>query len=154
MAIQQDLTALTQEGVFDQLSEAVAGVLSGAKLHLFKSGFTPTFNSVAADFAAQECDFTGYAASTLTWSAPGLDSTGQPITISDRAFFQATDALAPNTVGGAWLQADVTGPPASHTALGYWVFNPTVPMTQALSSLGVVVGWQLPGNTGYALADY
>src|SRR5215472_786006 len=96
---QQATGAYTNEGAADQLAALLAsGDYAGAKLHLYKSSFSPTVDSKAADFLAEECDFTGYTAQSVTYSAVGTDETGTPTVLSNRVFFQATDAAAPNMV--------------------------------------------------------
>lgn len=84
--------------------DAERTALALSPLHLYKDGFGPTPENVEADFAAQECDFTGYATVALSWSVVGVNSAGVPEIVSTRAFFQFTPATTPNTVGGCWVQ--------------------------------------------------
>lgn len=132
---------------------ATGGSLNGAKLKLFQSSFSPTPASKAADFATAEADFTGYTAAPVTWSAIGVDSASNPSCLSDRVFFQATDALSPNTIGGCWLENETTGTTPVDTAVEYYVFDNPVPMLTSGAFLGVVIGMQMPGTPGYALVD-
>lgn len=146
---------LTIEGWAQALAELIASPsLTGAKLHLYKDTFSPTPANVQADFAAAECDFTGYVAAVLTYSTLGYDSAGNPTVLSDRAFFQATDSVAPQLAGGCWVENDVTGPPAVKTTVEYYPFPTPVAFNTALEFCGVVLGIQLPGGTGYANVDY
>lgn len=146
--------ANTIEGVVAALTALLAGVpWTGAKLHLYLSSFAPTPANVSADFVAAEATFTGYAPAALMYSAIGMDATGNPTVLSSRSYFQATDNVHPNTIGGCWVQYDVTGPPATHTSVEYYPFTTPVPMNTALAFLGVVLGIQMPGQTGFAIAD-
>jgi hypothetical protein len=145
---------LTQEGTEAALTTLLAGVpLAGAKVHLYQSTFAPTLRSVAADFIAAEANYTGYAPVALTYSGVGLDSAGNPTVLTNRAYFQATDAVTPNTIGGCWVQSDTVGPPATHTSVEWYPFPSQVPMTTALAFLGLVLGIQIPGGPGFAIAD-
>jgi len=154
MAQQTANGVLLNEGTEASLAAMIAGVpLAGAKLHLYKSGFSPTPGSVAADFAAQECDYTGYAAVAMTYSAIGVDSGGNPTVLSNRAFFQATDAVAPNVVGGCWVEHPVTGPPVTSTAIEFYPFSPQLNLTTPGAFIGVVIAFQIPAGPGYAIVD-
>jgi hypothetical protein len=154
MGIQTSAGSWTTEGVQDSLTTMIAGdPFAGAHLHLYQSSFNPNTASKAADFAAAEATFTGYAAAPLTYSAIGIDQAGNPTVLSGRAFFQATDAVTPNTIGGCWVQRDVVGPPAVATSVEWYPFNPPVPMSSALAFVGVVLGIQAPAGPGYAVVD-
>src|ERR1051326_5548788 len=74
----QDVAGTTTvEGGVEALTEVLAAAIGTAtKLHLFKQGFSPAPTSVEADFEAQECDFSGYAAASLTFGAVGIDNQG------------------------------------------------------------------------------
>ena len=121
---------------------ALRTTLANARLRLFKAGFAPNYDTTLANLAANECDYTGYAALTLTWSAVGIGGDGLPQIISNRSFFQATDAVTPNTVGGWFLDTGGMGP----VGLGYGVMDPTVPMTVALAFLAMVVNISADGK--------
>lgn len=154
MPLQRAEGLQVNEGVSAILDDLItAGMLLAAKVHLYKSSFAPNADSTYADFLAAECDYTGYASTVLTWSAIGTDTADSPTSLSNRAFFQATDAVAPNVVGGVFITFDVTGPPAEHTVVGYFPLIPTVNLTTALAFLGIVVAAQIPGTPGYVIAD-
>lgn len=114
--------------------------LLAAKLKLYQSTFTPTRSSLIADFNAAEADFTGYAAATIVWSAVGIDAGNNARSTGSRAFYQATDAVTPNVIGGCWLE-DSTG-----VLVGYYPFTAPVGIPAALSfvSVSVVIGPQGP----------
>jgi hypothetical protein len=107
-----DSGGFAHEGSILELTTLLADATTwtGALLHLYQSTFTPTPANVAADFLAAEATFTGYAPQALTYGAVGVDATGVPTALSDRAFFQATDGASPNQIGGCWVQADTVGP--------------------------------------------
>jgi hypothetical protein len=84
--------------------EALIVLAPGTKLHLYQSTFAPGSHNTAADFAAAECSFTGYAAATLTVSVAGLGADENWQYVSVRAFIQATDAVTPQLAGGAWIE--------------------------------------------------
>lgn len=131
--------ALTREAQLAGLT-AKRTALALSPLKLFKSSFTPTPTSVVADFDAAEADFTGYASVALSWSAVGLDANNEYQMISTRAFFQATDAVTPNEIGGAWLEL------ASGALYEYWVFDAPVDMSAALAFVGAVIRAEYPDN--------
>jgi hypothetical protein len=155
MAQETDFGTWTTEGANNALTTLLAGVpFSGGKLRLYKSTFAPTRSNVLADFVAQEAGFTGYAAVVPTYSAIGIDANGNPVALSSRVFFQATDAVTPQTMGGAWMSDDVVGPPAVHTSVLFFPFAAPIPMTTALAFIGVVVGLQLTGTNPFAIVDH
>jgi len=82
--------------------------LAGAKLRLFKSGFTPAFGTTLAELNAVECDFSGYPAGGVTvtsWSAPILaPGSGAMITAGLVPFaFDGGGSGVTNLVGGFYL---------------------------------------------------
>jgi hypothetical protein len=144
----------TVEGDVATLTTMLAGApWAGAKLHLYQSSFAPNKGNVAADFTAAEANFTGYAPVALTYSAIGLDSNSDVASLSNRAFFQASDGVSPNTIGGCWVQLDVVGPPASHTSVEFYSFPTPLDVNSALQFIGVVVSVAQPGSPGYAIVD-
>jgi hypothetical protein len=99
-----DTSALSLSGAKLEAEEAVTA-LANSVLHLFKFGFVPTPTSLLADFAAQECDFDGYAALTITaWHSPILSGAAYAIYAPTQTFPWTfdTDAVG-NAVGGAYL---------------------------------------------------
>lgn len=113
--------------------------LAGAELHLYQSTFVPDENSLLADFTAAEADYTGYASVVLTYSAIALDEDGGYVAVTNRAFFQATDAVSPNTIGGAWVETAGAG------LIEYFPFAVPVPMTEALASMAALGFIRNPG---------
>lgn len=120
------------------MSDASYTSLSGAKkdaitaqtqmadcvMHLFKAGFVPSPTSVKADFDANECDFTGYAAATIeTWAAPVLAGQGYMTYAPVQTFtFNNVSPFEGNVVGGHYL-VDSTGALRSYTT-----YDPTIPV--------------------------
>lgn len=76
------------------------------KMRLYKSTFAPNQSSTQADFAANEVNFTGYAAVTLAGGhAVGLDISGNVELISlDLAQFQQTAVTLTDIAGGWWIE--------------------------------------------------
>jgi hypothetical protein len=146
---------MTRSGKIEALTELLAGKLgTAAKLRLWVVGFAPNPNSTEADFEANEASFTGYAAVTLTWSAIGIDAANNAAAVSNRAFFQATDAVTPNRIAGAWI--DVTtapGPPAIDIAPDYYPFDNPVEMGAALDFVAVTITKQQPNEAGFAVVE-
>jgi len=145
----------TVEGGLEMLAEIRAGLIGTAsKLRLFQSTFNPTDQNVEADFEAAEANFTGYAAVSITWAAPGIDPTDGATMYGTRGLFVASDAVAPNTIGGCWISTQTAaGPPAVNKSGQYCVFNPPVPMTTALAQLFVTPVMLSDGSIGYFIQD-
>lgn len=148
---QQLAGTTTKLGRVESLTELLAAaLLTGAKLGLYKSSFTPNPESVEADFEAAEADYTGYAEVALTWSAVGYRGDAEAFAVSNRAFFQATDDVAPNTIGGAWLKSRIdAGPPAVDIPAVYYPFPVPVQMIQALDTISGEVIATSPNLAGY-----
>lgn len=141
MADQSDiLEGITDEADVTQLT-AQATLLTGAMLKLYQSSFMPGQSNVIADFTAAEADFNGYAAVALTWSPVAIGVDGNFVIESNRAFFQATDALAPNQIGGCWVET------AGGDLIGFFQFDPPVNMTLALQYLATIVKVRFRGQT-------
>ncbi len=102
---------------------------NAAELHLYQSSFTPDENSAIAAFTAAEATFVGYAEIVLAMTAIGPDADGGFVSYSQSCFFQATDATAPNLIGGAWIQT------AAGVLLEFWPFPTPVGMDIALANL-------------------
>lgn len=156
MATEVDVGSYTLEGAMLELSAAIGtgGGWNGAKAHLYQASFTPGAGSKAEDFAAAEADYTGYASAPLTYSAIGVDAGGNPTSLSARVFFQPTDAVAPNSIGGVWVEKDVTGPPAVETSIVFFPFAAPIPMNGPTNFIGIVIGVQEPGGPGYVIVDH
>jgi len=146
MAEQEAAGVQPVTGKVDQLG-AIKTLVTGAKLHLFKSSFTPTPDSTEADFVAAECAFTGYVAVVITWSAVGLGVDDVARMVGSRSFFQATDAVSPDTVGGFWIESSA-GPPG--IVEWYAILATPVPIDVALRFIAVT---PTVGSDGSVVAD-
>lgn len=73
---------------------------------LFKSGFVPTTETVAADLDAEECDYSDYAPETITaWLDPqNSGAGGAQITAPTVQFICTGSQAVPNSVGGYWIE--------------------------------------------------
>jgi len=100
--------------------------LVNSKARLFKQGFLPNPSTVAADYAAQECDFDNYAEKTIAaWGEPVLatDASGYMILAPTQTWIWEfdTDAVE-NIVGGYWIEL------AGGTVVAAVIFGTPVPM--------------------------
>jgi hypothetical protein len=78
-----------------QLLDLKTNVMDGGTIRLFQNDFTPSADSILADFTI--ATFTGYLNVTLTaWSAPYLNSAGNGAILSPLAQF---NAASPYTIG-------------------------------------------------------
>lgn len=73
----------------------------GAKLHLFSNNFSPSEDSILADFT--EVAYTGYAAQTVTWSAAFYDQNGEPVSSGGALLFIQTAVTVTGIAYGAYL---------------------------------------------------
>lgn len=105
--------------------EAQAGKtrLANSVLHAFKAGFVPTPTTTLAEFAANECDFDGYAPITIaTWHDPVLAGVAYAIYAPTQTFLWEFDTLGTgNQVGGTYLVL------AGGDQYQYTIFDPTRP---------------------------
>jgi len=109
--------------------------LANATLHLFKEGFVPSVNSSLAEFAAQEADYTTYAAKSIAaWNDPSLASvSGYILTAQLQSFLLAATPAAPNVIGGWYLvHSDGT------TLIDFGQFDPPRPMQVADQTIQIV----------------
>lgn len=120
---------------------AVRTFLSGAKCKLFQSSLIPTPTTLQAAFAAAIATFTGYADFVIVWSAVGIGADGNAYIVGSRAFFQATDGVTPNTLGGFWLED------AGGDLLCYGVFSSPIPIEAALDFIAITPTWGAFGPT-------
>lgn len=85
---------------------AVAALLATTKCHLYKNQLIPSSTSLVADFT--ECDYTGYAAPTITaWASQGFDDDGVPYVLSGVIAIPATGSAVQNNVVGFWIDHGV-----------------------------------------------
>lgn len=117
----------------DAVVADLLALLAASKVRLFKDGLAPGPHNVRADFVAAEATFTGYAAAVPTYSALAVDAAGNAVGVSSRMFFQATDAVNPNLIAGAWQET------AAGALLWYWIFPAPVPLLLALKFLALVL---------------
>lgn len=77
-------------------------LLFAGKVHLYQNNINPSKITTLADFV--EATFTGYlAVSWGTWGTPYVGIDGLAHTTAPSIQFQATDAVTPNTIYGAYL---------------------------------------------------
>lgn len=93
------LTALLTNAT--QNSGGVAGILRGAKVHLFKTAVVPTPNSIVSDFV--EADFTDYEEISITWDTPYINGSNQTVITGDTAVFSAGVSPSSQTIYGIFV---------------------------------------------------
>lgn len=103
----------TGEAAFlTEIRTALAALITAThlKVRLFSNNYTPIATTVVSDFT--EATFTGYAAQNVpALSTVFTNAAGQAeIDANATNFFQATDAVSPNTIYGYWI-ADETSTP-------------------------------------------
>lgn len=89
------------------LAGIVQAELASAEIKLFKSGtITLSRETVLADLAAEEADYTGYAAEVITaFSAPYVEASGGATIYSGlAAFAAAAPYTVANSIGGWWIE--------------------------------------------------
>lgn len=114
---------------------AVAGILNTAKVRLGKASIPITPATTYAALAAQEADFTGYAAQALTWDVPNTASDGTVECVSTPLVFRPTDAVVDDSIYNVWVSN--TGGTAWYLA-GAIVGGP-IPMANALDQMIVTI---------------
>jgi hypothetical protein len=142
----EQVTVLTPSGagLADQLG-LYKTYLAAAKVRLFKSSFVPTPDSDVAAFIAAEANFAGYAAGLPTYSAVGIDATGNYVFVTSRLFYQATDAVTPNDIGGFWLES------AGGVLQCFGIFAAPISLNAALKFLALTLDmYGVPGGTSQA----
>lgn len=114
------------------------GVLYGAKVHLGQADTAIDKTTPYADLSAQEADFTGYAATAVTWdvATTAADQTVESVTAA--VTFRPTDAVVDNAIYNVWLSN------AGSTA---WYFaGPIVggplPMASALDQIILLIRYR------------
>jgi hypothetical protein len=117
----------------------------------FQAGFNPTRLNVAADFAAHECNYTGYASKTFggaghLFTANFVDSQGRAVFATPTELFQATDAVAPNQIGGMWVEN------TAGAVLDFVKFPVPVDFTFALAAM-LPCFFESASGQGYAEVD-
>jgi hypothetical protein len=133
--------------VVDATTEIAEAVANGYVVNLFKSGFAPNNLMVHADFLANVCDFTGYAAKTIggagfLFVGPMVNAAGDIVYATPSMTWIATDAVTPNSVGGGWVEN------TANAVRRYFVFPAPKQMDQALDFIDFTI-FEQPGSTGY-----
>lgn len=142
----------TFEGDIDDLTALKADyIANGYEVHLFQSPFAPTRESVAADFAAAEADFTGYGAISIggagfLFVGPVLNDAQEIVLKTPGMSFVATDAVNPNQIAGYWVEN------TAGDVLRYGVFPAPVDMSQALDFLDFTI-YENVNGAGYAVVN-
>lgn len=147
----QDMVKSQAGAIVDAGTLKAEFVANGYVIKAFQTGWAPTPLSVAADFDAHECDFTGYASQTVggagrLWSAIFIDAEGRVVFASPNSIFQATDAVAPNQVGGYWIEN------TAGDVRKYALFTPPIPLISALAAFILTIYEQGDGP-GYSDVD-
>lgn len=89
---------------------AASAPLENVTVHLVKDTFIPTPNTLPAELATHEADYTGYAASTaVDWLTPYIDGDGSGVVRAESVEFQPTGTATANTIYSYWLQTGTGG---------------------------------------------
>lgn len=85
-----------------QASGGVAGILNGAKAHLFTNAIVPTADSVVSNFS--EATFTSYVAATISWNTPAYtNGNNQAEMTAGTLVFVAGASPTTQTIYGAFV---------------------------------------------------
>lgn len=149
---QTNILAQTAAKIADTTALKTQLVADGYVAKLYKAGWAPDADSVAADFDAHEADFTGYASTTnggagRLWSGPAIDQAGNVGIVSPSNYFQATDAVAPNMIGGMWIEK------TAGDVYRRIPFPEPVDMTAALRFLDATF-FESPHDDSYVVVDF
>lgn len=148
----QSALADSQAGtVIDMATLKAEFIANGYVVKLFKNGFAPTPLSVAADFNANECDFNGYASKSIggageLFVGPMLNAQNQVVLATPSMTWIATDDLAPNSVGGFWVEN------TAHDIRRYGTYPQPVDMSLALDFLDMQI-FESVATQGYVDVD-
>jgi hypothetical protein len=123
-------------GTFDTdaaVADAIRTLLGiDTQVHLFQTSLTPNFNTLKADFEANEADFTGYATTDIAaWTATITDPDGGKSFQSGIQTFAMTATTVTNKIGG-WFLVNGDG-----FMLGYGLFD--TPITIAAIGAGIAM---------------
>jgi hypothetical protein len=84
----------------DTLTNMIANMLSGSKMHLYASNITITSTTTLATLAAAECTFTGYSAYSLSsWGSITIDGSGAAVSTSTGSFTPTAGGGSGNIYG-------------------------------------------------------
>lgn len=125
-----------------------ADIGTASTLRLYKAGSPLGPESDYADYVAAEADFAGYAPEPVTFTGPLLSEGGAAVLAGNEATFLATDAVTPNTIGGAWAEVSDGGSPAIHKIVGQYPFNVPVNINRAGAFISGNLYLTFPGLVG------
>ena len=147
--------SLATEGTFAQLMELISssGGLGSSNIHLYQSNFTPQQKNIYADYTAVEANYAGYSAQPLTWSGVAIDADGDPLAVSDRAFFQPSSTRR-RIRSVERLSRTLASPVGSVVVLDFFQFGNPVSLSTPYAFVGVIIAGSQPNGGGYALVDY
>jgi len=133
---------LNQASFISALTDAIAGFLAGAEIHLYKNNlvFDPATTEIG-DLV--EADYAGYAAVVVTWGAASVSDAGDVETIGSAQTWRPTNSVTPNDIYGFFID-DGAG---VLLAGGYFDGAP-LPMNSALDVIRTSPVLRLD-NTGY-----
>jgi hypothetical protein len=119
--------------------------LAASKLRAYQATFTPSPNSLLADFVAAECDYSGYTAGgeTITaFGAPYLDPSGGATIAAPSIQFQGAAAtpFVTNGIGGFWIETS-TG-----ALVTYWPLPAPINITSPDSGVPFVASFNEGAN--------
>jgi hypothetical protein len=128
--------AFAQAIVAAYLARPAAALIAAPDVHLFKANtISPTPQSVAADFAAGEADYTGYALTSPTLTGPANLSTQIEGAVTSTTFLiSAGPVTVTNVIGGYWIQQ-------GSVVVGYEVF--VSGQTQTMAAIGDYIALNL-----------
>lgn len=82
-----------RELLLEMIEDVIAGAdYDEAKIHLYQNDYTPNDQSTLEDFT--ECDYTGYASQTITWSTAYYDENNVPLVSSGEKLFICTGSTS------------------------------------------------------------
>ena len=124
-------------------ADALQTLLALSVVKLFKSGFTPTVDTVVAELDAEEADYTTYAPETITaWLDPQLSPLGgAQITAPTVQFVLGATPAVPNTIGGYWIET------AAGAVMLIRQFDEPVPMVLASQGITITPTIVVPNGT-------
>lgn len=114
------------------------GVFYGAKVHLGQTALAIDANTPYSDLSGQEADFTGYAATVVTWDVPTTAADNTVESVSAPVVFRPTDAVVDNAIYNVWL---------SNSGGSVWYFAGTIvggplPMASTLDQIILVLRYR------------
>lgn len=118
------------------------GLLDGVTVHLFKNNVTIDIDTVKADL--DECNFTGYAASTaVVWGAPYNLINGKAVQGDRKQFTASADLEEEQTAYGYYLMSGDDPP----VYLGAERFNAPVVFSASGDACGVVPSFSVTNRS-------